>query len=108
MNHNIKISKERYTLAMVKVLNCFLNLTDYEMDIIVKMIDNDIRVLTSESRKRVRALTGGKSVQTTNNYIKRLLDKRVLVSKDDEGVVINDNIMQTIEDGEFNVKFNVN
>jgi len=107
MDYNIGISKEKYTLAMIKVINCFLNLTEYEIDIIVKMIDNDIKTLTSETRRRVRLLTGGKSVQTTNNYIKRLVDKKVLVLNK-EGLCVNDNIINTLNDKEFSIKFNVN
>ena len=109
MNYNINISKEKYTLAMLKVVNCFVNMTDYELDIIVKMIDNDIKVLTSESRAIIRKLTGGKSVGSTNNYIKRLVDKKILTySKEFNGLTLNGNVIRPVLDKSVTISFNVN
>ena len=107
MNYNIKISKEGYTLAMLKVVNCFLNMTDYELDIVNKMIDNNIRILTTSARAEIRKLTGNKSVALTNNYIKRLVDKKVLITTDD-GLVLNQSIVKPVIDKSITVSFSVN
>ena len=106
MEYNIKISKEKYNLAALKVINCFLNLTDYELDIIVKMLDNNINILNRESRSKIRKLTN-KSYNTTNNYIKRLKDKKILLYINNE-LVLNKNITNHILDKEIKIKFDVN
>jgi hypothetical protein len=107
MDYNLTLSEDKYTLAILKTINCFLNLTDFELLIINKMIDNDIDELNTNSRKRLKSLLGDKSDATVNNYIKRLKDKKVLI-ENETGMVINNNILSAIKDGELNFKFNVN
>lgn len=106
MNYDIPISKEKYTLAALKVINCFLDLTTYELEIVSKMLDNNIQVLDTKGRMIIRRLTG-KNTATTNNYIKRLKDKKVLIPTE-KGLKLNHNITNPISDKEINIKFNVN
>jgi len=106
MEYNIKISRDKYNLAALKVINCFLNLTSYELDIVTKMLDNNIDILDTKSRSKIRNLTG-KNYATTNNYIKRLKDKKVLIDSD-KGLVLNKNIVNPISDKEIKIKFDVN
>ena len=105
MEYNLKIEKKKYNLAMLKVINCFLNMTEFELEIIAAMLNNNILILNTESRKLLRDITN-KGIATTNNYIKNLKDKRILLEQE-EGLVINQSIIKPIEDGEVNIKFNI-
>lgn len=105
MEIDIPLPKESYSSAMLKVMNSFLMLTDYELDIISKMLNNKIVVLNSANRAKIRSLTG-KSVGSTNNYIKKLKDKKMLVETS-AGLQISDKIMKPIHDKEVTVRFHV-
>ena len=106
MEYNVPVLKKNYTLAVLKVINCFVGLTDYELDIISKMIDNDISVINKVTRVKIRELTG-KDVGTTNNYIKKLKDKKVLLEVS-EGLILSESILAPVRDGNIEIKFNVN
>jgi len=106
MKYEIPISEEKYTLAALNVMNCFLKLTKSELDIVAVMIGKSINVLDTESRSIVRSETG-KGVNITNNYIKRLKDKGVLINNNGK-LSINHNISEALKDKEINIKFNVN
>lgn len=102
----IPTTKEKYYKAALKVINCFLNLTDYELDIIVTMLNYNIKYLTKDTRARLRELLKSDTA-TFNNYIKRLKDKKALVESE-EGLEVNPNIVNSVSDGEITIKFNVN
>ena len=106
MKVEIPISKDKYSAAMLTVVNCWLRLTDYELNIISKMIDNNIIVLDVKGREKLRGLTG-KSVGSTNNYIKKLKDKGMIESSP-EGLVLSDKVLKPIRDRELNVLFHIN
>lgn len=105
MDYNIPIDKKKYNRAVLKTVNCFLDMTEAELDIISIMLDNEVKVLDTDSRNLIRTITG-KSIASSNNYIKRLKDKQVL-TKTHEGLVISESIMRPVIDGEVNIKFNV-
>lgn len=102
----IPTTKEKYYKAALKVINCFLNLTDYELDIIVTMLNYNIKYLTKDTRARLREILKSDTA-TFNNYIKRLKDKKALVESE-EGLEVNPNIVNSVSDGEITIKFNVN
>lgn len=105
MEINIPLQEERYSRAMLKVMNSFLNLTDYELDIISEMLNNKMSVLDSKNRAKIRSLTG-KSVASTNNYIKKLKDKKMLIDTE-AGLQISDKILKPISDKEVTVRFHL-
>lgn len=105
MNRTIKISKDKYYKAALTIVNSFLNLTDYELEIIVEMLKNNIKTLTTETRLQLRELTSS-NVHSFNNYIKRLKDKEVLIDTS-YGLAINPNIVNSIEDKEISIKFEI-
>ena len=106
MKYEIPISEEKYTLAALNVMNCFLKLTKHELNIVRVMVDRNVSSIDLGSRALIRAETG-KSVFMTNNYIKRLKDKGILVNNNGK-LSINQNIMGALKDQEISVRFNVN
>lgn len=102
----IPISEKGYNRAMLKALNGFLNLTDFEIDILACMLNNNVDILNKTNRLEVRNLLN-KSEYTFNNYIKKLKDKKVLIPMED-GLAIHPTIATPIKDKEITVKFNVN
>lgn len=105
MNYPIKVTKDKYYKAALSLMNCFLKLTDFELDLIITMLNNNIKTISKESRNRLRGLLN-KDAFTLNNYIKRLKDKKALIEVNDE-LVINPNILKSVEDTELNVKIYV-
>lgn len=108
MEYNLNTKKENYHLGILKVVNCFLKMSNFELDIIVKMLDNDIKSITKETRKQLRDLVGDKSIQNTNNYIKKLKDKNILMLNEYNQLTINNQILKVVEDKELIFRFNVN
>ena len=106
MIQNIPISKTGYNKAMLKALNGFLDLTDFEMEILTCMLNREINTLNRENRLEVR-LELNKSECTFNNYIKKLKDKSLLISNE-QGLIINPVILSSNKDKEITFKFNVN
>lgn len=105
MVYPIKLSKDKYHKAVIKIIACFLNLTDFEVDVITTMLKYNIHSITTDTRIIVRNHLG-KDTYTFNNYIKRLKDKRALIVKDGE-LVILPSIIKCIQDKEINIKFDV-
>lgn len=98
-------SRESYYKAILKVVNCFIGLTEYELSIIAYMLVYDIKILNAKSRSFIRSKTGN-NIASLNNYIKRLKDKKALVITNG-GLKISDNIINSISDGQVSIKFNI-
>ena len=105
MKYNVPTKKDAYPLALVKGLNCFLDLTDFEIMIVSNMLKHKMSVLTTENRRKLRQITG-KGLHTTNNYIKKLKDKKVLVSTGGK-LGLNEGILAPFKDREITIKFKV-
>lgn len=78
MKYPITVSKSNSHKAALSIVNCFLKLTDKELDLIVGMLNQDTKVLNTSNRKKLRDSLGT-SVFTFNNYIKRLRDRGYLL-----------------------------
>lgn len=105
MDYQIPVSKENYNKAMIKVLNCFLNLTDYEINILSTMLNSNIKVLSTDSRKQLRTLMDT-DTYTFNNHIMKLRKSNTLVATK-FGLAINPNLLNTLTDKKINIEFNV-
>ena len=97
----IPVSKEGFNKAAIKLLNCFLDMSEYEITIIVGMLNNNITSLTTKTRAELVEKLSLKTM-SFNNYIKRLKDKGTLMEKD-KGLIINPNITMLINNGEVNI-----
>lgn len=99
MEYNIKPAKINRHKAALKVINSFLQLTDFELDLIVGMLNNDIKVLNTPNRKKLRDLLDTK-VYTFNNYIKRLKDRGYLIETAN-GLELHSKIINAANDKEI-------
>ncbi len=106
MEYNIPINTKDYHLAMLKTMNCFLKLSKFQMEIICIILEDENKILTTDLRKLIRDITG-KGIATTNNYIKKLKDKKVLLETE-EGMVLNSTILNVMEDKEVIIRFKIN
>jgi len=106
MEYKINIDQDKYYKAALKVVNCFLELTDYELELIAQMLNYKIKTLTLETRKQLIDILST-STHTFNNYIKKLKDKKVLIDTN-YGLAIHPSITNSLEDREIKIKFNVN
>lgn len=106
MEYPIKISKKNHYKAALSIVNCFLKLSDYELDLIVGMLNNSITVLNKENRKNLRDLLNT-DVYTFNNYIKRLKAKGYLIESE-EGLALISKIVEAASDKEIIIRIDVN
>ena len=105
MQRIIPVSKENYNKAAIKLLNCFLNMSEYELSIIVGMLNNNISSLNKNTRAQI-VKTLNLNTMSFNNYIKKLKDKGTLVGK--KALTINPNILSMIDGGEINIVIKCN
>ena len=105
MEYNIPVKQENYTKAILKVINIFMDLTNYELNIITQIIDQDIKMLNRVCRKILIEKLETDSY-TLNNYIKKLKDKGVLVTTK-YGLELNPNIINSIKDNKITITFNI-
>lgn len=105
MQKIIPVSKENYNKAAIKLLNCFLNMSEYELSIIVGMLNNNINSLNKNTRAQI-VKTLNLNTMSFNNYIKKLKDKGTLVGKKE--LTINPNILLMIDGGEINIVIKCN
>lgn len=103
MIYNLKVKREDYCLAALKIINCIYKLSELELKILTNIINNQIKVLDKSSRNSIREFINTDKF-TFNNYIKKLKDKKLLIDGAN-GLVINPGIIKTIADREFKFEF---
>lgn len=107
MYKKIPISKENYYKAALTIINPLgLNLTPFELDLLSVMLQNSFFVLTRATRKTLRGIIDSDQF-TFNNYIKRLKDKGILVSKGSD-LIVNEALVEQLEDKEIHIVFETN
>lgn len=106
MKRIVPVSKKNYNRAAIKLLNCFLDMSEYELTIIVGMLDNNIKTLNTKTRTDLVSILK-LNTMSFNNYIKKLKDKGALVGEK-KNLEINPNIVSMIDDGEVNVIIKLN
>ncbi len=110
MNLKIPIAKEYIYSGILNILNFTTQLTNTEIELIVAMLSNELKVLTK--RKRASLCTFlNKDKYTMNNHIKRLKEKGVLIMNEDRWLELNPNLVKTvnrvIEDKQIILDLNV-
>lgn len=107
MKRIIPISKDKYVKAILMIVNQMgLQMTDLELNIIVSSINHNMKVLNKTTRNDLRSILGLDRF-TFNNYIKKLKDKGVLVQSEKD-LIVNKALLDTIEDKEVHLIFEVN
>lgn len=98
MEFKIPVDKDYYYTAVLNILNTVgnMNLTKLEMDIILLMVNNNVTVLDSIFRDKIRK-TLNKDKFVTNNYIKKLRDKGILLSRpNDKRYFLSKEIVESV------------
>ena len=105
MEYTIPVVKSRYYKASLRVINSWLNLTDFELEIIATMLTHNITVLNKITRLQVRLLLDKKE-ETFNNYLLRLKQKKLLVVKED-GLEIHSKIIEAVKEPKITINFKI-
>jgi hypothetical protein len=102
-----EITNKDYCREVLSSLS-FFNFTSFELDILCVMLNNNIQVLNSDSREKIRKVLD-KGKFTINNYIKRLRDKQVLLTiNGTEHYKINPLVLNILKEGEVVYRFKIN
>jgi hypothetical protein len=103
-NYTVNLPKEQLNKAKLRLINCFLKLTDKELDILCMILDDKQYVLTRSYRRGLI-----QRLKTTNynfnNYIQRLKYKKVLTA-DEDNVKVNDSLLKVLGSDTLTFKFN--
>ncbi len=92
----IPITKSHIYSGVLNILNFSTQLTNTEIELIVAMLNNQLKVLTK--RKRASLCTFlNKDKYTINNHIKRMKSKGVFIVNEDRWLELNPNLIKTID-----------
>lgn len=107
MEYKIPVNKENLVKAILKVVNFSLKLTDQEIDILAILINNKITVINTNARDLIRKISN-KDKYSTNNYIKALKDKNVLLTKSNtKDLYVNPNIETIVKSKSIKFTFDL-
>ena len=106
MEYKIPVNSQNYFKAMLTVLNFNLNLSELEMDILCAMMNYGLIEVNIDTREIIRKVLN-KDKFMTNNYIKRLRNKNVLLDKPNANRVyyINPAILNIMNDMKVSFEF---
>ncbi len=106
----IPILKSHIYSGILNILNFSTQLTNTEIELIVAMMSNELKVLTKRKRASLCAFLN-KDKFTMNNHIKRLKAKGVFIVNEDRWLELNPTLIKTvnkvIEDKEIIIQLNV-
>lgn len=70
------------TIKYLQVFNGIFNLTDNELKVLGTLIENreTVNLCSSANKKKTAEKLGIKDFNTLNNYVKRLKDKKAIIS----------------------------
>lgn len=105
MKYPITVKRENYYKDMLTAINCFLNLTKQEINILSVLLTNNMTELTEDSRSIIRE-TMNKSSFNINNYIKRLKNKGVFIPIEGK-YIVNPSLLESLSTGEIHIQFNI-
>ena len=78
MEFKIPVTQESLCKAVLTILNFKLGLSEKEVEVLAVMLNNKITVVDSSARLLIRKVLD-RDKFSTNNYIKRLKDKKILI-----------------------------
>ena len=105
MEYILKLPVSKKTEYIIRMLNPVMgNLTEKEIDILVVIADKQISIINKDTRTDVRmALNMDKF--NFNNYIKKLVTKKVLQQVDRLTLKVNPNILHILKHDSVNLSF---
>lgn len=105
MQQQFKLPADKYHKSILTVMNCFLHLSEIEIEILSEILKNNITVINTDSRKILQKSLNKKE-HNLNNYIKRLKDKKVLLESN-EGYIVDPGIIESVSDKKVLIEFDV-
>lgn len=100
----IQLTKENKNKVLLKVFNCFTNLSNSELDIVNNMLDNNILILNKTNRALIRTNLNT-SVYNFNNYVKKLKDRNYLIKTKQGDLKLHPNVSHLNLLTSLNLKF---
>lgn len=83
---NIRVSEDEKLDAYLELMNGVLKLTPTQLKVLTELIRENPKACTPKSRVEVTSKMGFKSVTVTNNFIKVLRDKGIILKDRDAGL----------------------
>ncbi len=80
------------------------NLTEKEIEILVVIVDKQISILDKDSRTDIR-MSLDMDKFNFNNYIKKLVTKKVFQQVDKNTLIVNSNILHILKHDSINLSF---
>jgi hypothetical protein len=91
MEFKIPVTQESLCKAVLTILNFKLGLSEKEVEVLAVMLNHRITVVDSSARLLIRKVLD-RDKFSTNNYIKRLKDKKILI-QDGKTLSVNPSII---------------
>ena len=105
MEFKLKLPIAQKTKYLIQMLNPVMgDLTDKEIDILVVIADKKIDILNKDTRTDVRMFLN-MDKYNFNNYIKKLVTKKVLQQVDRLTLKVNPNILHILKHDSINISF---
>lgn len=105
MEYTLKLPISKKTEYLIKMLNPIMgNLTDKEIEILVVIVDKQITIIDKNTRTDVRMFLDMDKFNF-NNYIKKLVTKKVLQQVDRLTLKVNPNILHILKHDSVNLSF---
>ena len=105
MEYTLKLPISKKTEYLIQMLNPVMgNLTDKEIEILVVIADKQISIINKDTRTDVRMFLNMDKFNF-NNYIKKLVTKKVLPQVDRLTLKVNPNILHILKHDSVNLSF---
>jgi hypothetical protein len=105
MEFKLKLPIAQKTKYLIQMLNPIMgNLTDKEIEILVVIADKQITIIDKNTRTDVRMFLDMDKFNF-NNYIKKLVTKKVLQQVDRLTLKVNPNILHILKHDSVNLSF---
>lgn len=107
MEYKIPVNKDNVYKAVLTVVNFNLGLSDMEIDILATLLKYRLYLIDTTARDVIRKVLN-KSKFSTNNYIKRLKEKNIIVQEEEtKKLYLNPGLREIINSNEITFKFDI-
>ncbi len=105
MEFKIPVTKDNIYRGVLTVLNFQLKLSELELDMLSVMLKNGVTTVDINTRELIRKVMN-RDKFSTNNYIKRLKDKKVILQEDtNKRLYVNPSIISLVKNEIITFKF---
>lgn len=105
MEYKIPVTKDNVCNAILTILNFHLKLSEFEIKMISILLQNKISTIDTSARDLLRKVLD-KDKFSINNYVKRLVDKNIILKEDKtKKLYIDPTIIKLTNEKEINFKF---